>query len=526
MNSIFISAFLLISLTNCASQSIQKDYSWLDNYINEFNRLRGFSGTVLIAKGDQIVFQKATGWSHLSPMRKNTLNTKFRLGSGNKMFTAIAIAQLAEQDKLKFNDPIINYLPDYPNRKFAREATIHQLLTHSSGMGDYWDDDYETHWDNIRTLEEILPFFATDSIQFKPGEKHQYSNAGFIVLGLIIEKVTGQSYFDYIRSHIYEPVNMTNSDSYEYDANNPELAIAYAGHSDKWYAARHGIKGSSAGGGYSTVGDIFKFSQALKTNRLISEKTRELVQTDKTPANHTQKWGYAYGFIVGKKNNKRFAGHGGTAPGTYFNYNYFPELDITVIIMSNSESGLPDILFERLCDFVSNNEQRPSFLDQTKISDNNSDFNVHLIDKPETTEPQVVDESTRSELDYWTIVDHLIKAINTKQIESYYQQFSKQDLATRSKNESMFQFMIDGVIPRRGQIAHFHELSKPLKIADSEFPVRVATFHLADGLPGQMSFSLDESGKIDHFSLFVHPQICSNGQTKTCPKNKANPFFK
>lgn len=151
----------------------------------------------------------------------NRTDTRFNLGSMTKMFTAVAIAQLAELGKLSFHDPISRHLPDYPNEAVASKVTIHHLLTHTSGMGDYQNEKFYARLDQLRTLSDLVPLFVNDPLAFESGAKWDYSNAGFVVLGLIIEKVSGQDYFTYVKQHVFKPAGMTSTDFYERDKNVP-----------------------------------------------------------------------------------------------------------------------------------------------------------------------------------------------------------------------------------------------------------------------------------------------------------------
>ena len=186
-----------------------------------------FSGVVLIAKDGKPVFEKAYGLANKAKNIPNNTETRFNLGSMNKMFTAVAIAQLAEAGKLSFDDTVGKHLPDYPNKDVANKVTIHQLLTHTSGLGSYWNAKFEAKKATIKSVSDYLALFADEPLKLEPGKRFQYSNSGFIVLGAIIEKVSGQSYYDYVREHIYKPAGMKNTDAYEMTANTPNLAMGY-----------------------------------------------------------------------------------------------------------------------------------------------------------------------------------------------------------------------------------------------------------------------------------------------------------
>ena len=165
-----------------------------------------FSGVVLVARGDQVLIHEARGLASREYAAANLAATRFNLGSINKLFTRVAIGQLAEQGKLSLEDTIGKFLPAYPNREAAARVTVRQLLDMTSGIGDFFGKKYEdTPKDRIRTLEDYLPFFAAEPLLFAPGSQRRYSNGGYIVLGLIVAKASGQSYFDYVRDHVYSP---------------------------------------------------------------------------------------------------------------------------------------------------------------------------------------------------------------------------------------------------------------------------------------------------------------------------------
>lgn len=157
------------------------------------------SGAALIALEGEPVFVGAYGLARRDPEQANQVDTKFDLGSMGKMFTSVAILQLVEQGRLSLDDRIVDAVPDYPNREVAEKVTVHHLLTHTAGMGDCFEGEFfATPRDQLRTVEGYLPLFVDDPLQFEPGAQWAYSNEGYIVLGLIVERVTGQSYWDYV----------------------------------------------------------------------------------------------------------------------------------------------------------------------------------------------------------------------------------------------------------------------------------------------------------------------------------------
>jgi CubicO group peptidase (beta-lactamase class C family) len=237
-----------------------------------------FSGVVLMARNGKPFFLEAYGLADRGLAIPNRTDTRFNLGSINKAFTQVAMAQLAEQGKLSLSDTIRKHLPD-STLPAADRITILQLVTMSSGLGDFFGEKFDaTPKDRLRTLADYLPLFAKEPLLFEPGSSRKYSNAGYVVLGLIIEKVTGQSYYDYVRERIFAPAGMKDTDSFELDAVVPNRATGYTREDAAGKplpAPRANIyslpaRGSSAGGGYSTAEDLLRFDLALRSERLLS----------------------------------------------------------------------------------------------------------------------------------------------------------------------------------------------------------------------------------------------------------------
>ncbi|MCI0489843.1 MAG: serine hydrolase [Blastocatellia bacterium] len=253
----------------------------LDDYLKEEVNKDEFSGAALVAKDGKPIYRKAYGLANKQYNAPNHVDTKFNLGSINKIFTQIAIAQLIEQGKLSVDDTIIKRLTDYPNRQAAERVTVQHLLDHTSGIGDIFNDKYASMpKSRLRTIADYLLLFADEALAFEPGSKQQYSNGGYIVLGAIIEKVSGQSYYDYVREHIYKPASMADTDAYEVDASVPNLASGYTRERGEAGKRRSNLyrmpaRGSSAGGGYSTTGDMLKFTIALQNCNLLSRPYTE-----------------------------------------------------------------------------------------------------------------------------------------------------------------------------------------------------------------------------------------------------------
>ena len=318
-----------------------------------------FSGVVLVAKGDRVIFHQAYGMAEKSFGVPNRPDTKFNLGSMNKMFTAVAIARLVEEGKLKFTDTLANVLPEYPNREAARRITIHHLLTHTAGLGDIFVPALWEHRDRYRKPSDYFPLFAGDAPRFEPGSRYEYSNAGFVTLGAVIEKVTGRSYFDYVREHIYRPAGMTDSDSYPLTQVVPNLAVGYAHFDDdplRTGARRNNwgflpFMGSPAGGGYSTAPDLLRFAQALRGNRLLSPEMTEMVTSGKIENRSSR---YGYGFVSETHAGREIRGHsgGGASSGINSDLMTFWDGGYTVVVMGNYDAPSAQNLSREIFTFL------------------------------------------------------------------------------------------------------------------------------------------------------------------------------
>ncbi len=301
-----------------------------------------FSGVALVARGDRVIFNKAYGLSDKSNSTPNKLDTKFNLGSMNKMFTSVAIAQLVQAGKLSYDSTLAKALPEYPNKEIAAKITVHQLLTHTSGLGDFFKPEFFQNREKYRNPKDYFPIFANDALRFEPGKDWSYSNAGFIVLGAIVESVSGQNYFEYVRDHIFTPAGMKDSASYAVYDIVPNLAMGYTrfdnGDPLGIEPRRNNVmtlpmQGSSAGGGYSTAPDLLRFAQALRANKLITAELTEKVTSGKVDTPMGAK--YSYGFIEEMIEGKSVRGHSGGAPGINSYLNIFWDGSYTVIVQGN-----------------------------------------------------------------------------------------------------------------------------------------------------------------------------------------------
>lgn len=319
----------------------------VEAFVNDLAARDEFSGAVLIAKDGQPILEKAWGKASIRYDVPNRVDTKFNLGSMNKMFTAVAIAQLVEQGKLSFDDKVGKHISGYPNAAVRDKVTVHHLLTHTSGLGSHFGSEkYERDWLKIRTVDDFLATVSDQSPQFEPGARFSYSNTGFIVLGKLIEKVSGMSYYDYVREKIFKPAGMNSSDCYEMDREEPNLATGYTRMSNVTNRPEpgprrnnyflHSVKGGPAGGGFSTVQDLLRFDRALRSGKLLSPQMTQTVLTGKVGMDRAPAYAkYAYGFGERTLAGIRVVGHNGGAPGISSDLAMFWENGWTVAVMCN-----------------------------------------------------------------------------------------------------------------------------------------------------------------------------------------------
>jgi len=278
-----------------------------------------FSGVVLIAKDDKILLHVAHGLAERSFNVPNDRNTKFNLASVGKMFTATAIAQLVKQGKIAYDDKLIKHLPDFPQKSAAEKITIHQLLTHTAGMGTLFDSPgyerlrrYRSSWDEVSA-------FADETLFFEPGTKWRYSNAGYVTLGAVIERVSGMNYIDYVRENIFKPLGMNDTDSYAHDEVVPNMSVLYVQSPDdplgiEPYVADYilaGYRGNGEGGGYSTSLDLLKFARSYRTGKLLGKEMQEIIAAPKTDEDGKGNNFWGYGVKQATVNGEIVRGHSG-----------------------------------------------------------------------------------------------------------------------------------------------------------------------------------------------------------------------
>lgn len=332
----------------------------LTEYVDRLAAQDRFSGQVLVMRDGKVLFRAARGMACRAYQVPVGPATRFNLASMNKMFTGVAVAQLAQRGLLSFDDTLEKHLPDYP-QEVASKVTIHHLLTHTAGLGSYWNEKWEKAKFRVRDVADYLALFQEEPLRFEPGQGWFYSNAGYILLGAVIEKVTGQSYFEYVREHIYRPAEMNDTDCYALDEDPPNLAVGYshfdskgAVHPDRWFnnTLKHVAKGGPAGGGYATGADMLRFAEALMGGELLDQAHTELVLTGKVKTELGPTEWYGYGFVESRLAAGRILGHSGGFSGINTYLDIYPDHGAVAVVLANYDFPAGKRVRDRILELI------------------------------------------------------------------------------------------------------------------------------------------------------------------------------
>ncbi len=311
----------------------------LRSYLDQAAADGHFSGAALVAKNGKPVFTAVYGMADREKKIPDQLNTQFRIGSMNKMFTATAVLQLVQAGKINLNDPLSRYLTDYPNKDVAAKVTIHHLLTHTGGTGDFFGPEFDKHRLELHTLQDYVKLYGERGLAFEPGSRWEYSNYGFLLLGMVVEKASGQDYYAYVREHIFKPAGMNSTDSLPEDQAVPGRAVGYTKSSDATREWRPNVdtlpyRGTSAGGGYSTVEDLLAFANGLVNHKLLDAKHYDMLTTGKVETPRGSKYAYGFGDEISADGVRCF-GHGGGAPGMNGDLKICPQSGYVIAVLAN-----------------------------------------------------------------------------------------------------------------------------------------------------------------------------------------------
>jgi CubicO group peptidase (beta-lactamase class C family) len=333
---------VVIALLLAATPSFAQDTARMEQVIQSYVKNRTFMGTVLVARGSDVILDKGYGSANLEWDVPNAPTTKFRLGSITKQFTAASILLLEERGTLKVEDPITKYIPDAAP-EWGR-ITIYNLLTHTSGIPNFTSlPEYSTLKTANTPVEKTIASFKAKPLDFGPGEKMSYSNSGYLVLGYVIEKVTGASYGKFVLDNLFTPLGMKDSG---YDSNTAVIGRRASGYApgagglvNAGYV--HMSIPHAAGALYSTTEDLLKWEQALFAGKLVSAASLERMTTP-------FKNDYAFGLTVRTDKGRKVIAHNGGIDGFNTSMAYYPETKTVVIVLANVNGPAADTLGAQL----------------------------------------------------------------------------------------------------------------------------------------------------------------------------------
>ena len=330
-----------------------------DRYLTAMEKNKGFRGAVLVAKEGEILFNKGYGYANYEEKIKNTPDTLFAIGSITKQFTAMAIMQLYEKGLLDLEDAVSKYLPDVIE---GDNITIRHLLTHTSGLVNYTDFLLEmVEAPEDTSIDFVLGLFKDEPLIFEPGTQWQYSNSGYVLLGYIVEKVSGVSYDEYLKENIFKPLEMNNTGTY-YDKMEEDYAIGYMGITELTPVHEDEIVlkiAYGAGNILSTVNDLYKWDRALQTEKLVKKETLDMIFDiqEKMPESDMYTFdGYGFGWFI--ENNPelgKIVSHGGNTLSYSAQLSKYVDKDITIIITTNAGSYVLGPVEETLVDILMGN---------------------------------------------------------------------------------------------------------------------------------------------------------------------------
>lgn len=336
---IYLTIILLLTGIFAFGQSQNEKNSEINSYLNNLNQ-NDFSGTVLVAHNNTIIEKRAYGQASIEFNVKNKIDTKFNIASITKMFTAVATLQLYEQGKLKLNIPIGEYLPDYPNKLVRDSVTVHHLLTHTAGTDHLYRDHYlETDKIRYKKIRDYLPLISNDTLRFSPGSQYFYNDSGFLILGLIIEKVSGQDYYKYLSDHILKPSKMDNTFPIAPDSIVKNKAVGYTSLWGEQNTLKRNdnyiSKASPAAGYFSTIEDLYNFSITLRSYKLLKKETTQLMFEPKVKGFNTH---LGYGIDLDQRYNQTVLGQSGGWYGIRCEFMDFMADQFTIVVLSNIDS--------------------------------------------------------------------------------------------------------------------------------------------------------------------------------------------
>ena len=324
-----------------------------------------FSGVISIRRGDQSLFEGAFGFADRSNLILNQLNTHYGTASGTKFFTALGIGKLIDSEEISLESRLEDLVPyEFPH--FDPEITVKHLLTHTSGVFDYYDEEIvedfdnffvEIPWYHLTTPRDYLPLFQNEPMKFSPGERYAYSNGGYILLGIIIEEVTNSLYRDFIEEQVFQANGMVDSGFFALNRLPERTALGYMiDEQGNWKTNHYNLPiiGASDGGAFTTAADMARLWQSFINNKLLSPALTAMYQEPQVDI-YRNEVSYGLGLYIWKKYTPPALYIEGSDAGVGFDSRHFPKQDVTITILSNEtdgEAAMRKIIYDNLTEII------------------------------------------------------------------------------------------------------------------------------------------------------------------------------
>ena len=520
----------------------------VEELLNDVRKATGIPAiAAAVVRDGNIVDSATVGVRKFGTQQIVGSDDRFHLGSITKSMTATVVGKLVEQGDLTWSTTVESVLPDMPMRREYRSVTVLQLLHHRGGLPAYQTATPEERA-RIRRLSgtptEKRAAFLADVLQEepvgRPGETMQYSNAGYALAGHIAERVTGKSWEDLMRQHIFSPLSMTSAGfGFPGTSAVPDQPSGHGRAPNTFVPISDGDHPrmeiiAPAGNVHCSVRDLGRYAifHLKGLNGEDGYLRSETVKRLHTLPPRVGEMQYACGWMIQTKpSGETVHHHGGTTGLFYAELELYPQRRAGVAILMNVGRTIGELVANKVgrslmaryapnagtiaassptrqgqFQFTTTNPESgwAAFSGQWK-SGNADSVKITMGEKA----------SPEDDARTWSVVKSLAEAINNEDRKAFLSLFREERIRSQ---KSVFNFMAKQVLPGRGGIQSFHKLSPPIKIPESKFPIRSVTFHLENGFPGYFGISLDEQGKIDHFSLFVKSDLCPNGPDTQCDK--------
>jgi CubicO group peptidase (beta-lactamase class C family) len=338
--SLSLATFLTLGIMPLAAALADERADMIDKLFHDFDKPGAPGASVMVIRNGKVLCARAYGLANVEKSERNTTATNFRLASLSKQFTAMAIMILADAGKLRLDDSITNFFPEFP--EYGKAITVRHLLNHTSGLVDYEDVIPKGTTLPVLDFNVLRLLMQQDHALFPAGSKFQYSNSGYALLALIVERVSGKTFASFLKRQIFKPLGMTNTVAYESGISQvAHRAFGYTQAGEQWKLNDQSLTSSVLGDGgvYSSVEDLFKWDQALYGTRLVSRKILKAAFTPGNSTLHDKGVEYGFGWFLSEYRGLRNIWHYGSTVGFATRISRFPDKKFTVIILSNRDNA-------------------------------------------------------------------------------------------------------------------------------------------------------------------------------------------